>query len=60
MIAPLLPFAIRGVIWYQGESNVHREQQYRAIFPALIADWRLDWGQGDFPFLFVQIAPTAT
>jgi len=57
MIAPLLPYAIRGVIWYQGESNVHREQQYRALFPALIADWRRAWGQGDFPFLFVQIAP---
>jgi sialate O-acetylesterase len=57
MIAPLLPYAIRGVLWYQGESNVHREPQYRALFPALIADWRRAWGQGDFPFLFVQIAP---
>jgi sialate O-acetylesterase len=57
MIAPLLPYAIRGVIWYQGEANVHREAQYRALFPALIADWRRAWGQGDFPFLFVQIAP---
>ncbi|HVZ85896.1 MAG TPA: sialate O-acetylesterase [Polyangia bacterium] len=56
MIAPLLPYAIRGVIWYQGEANVHREQQYRSLFPALIADWRRAWGQ-DFPFLFVQIAP---
>jgi sialate O-acetylesterase len=56
MIAPLLPYAIRGVIWYQGESNVRREQQYRTLFPALIADWRQAWGQ-DFPFLFVQIAP---
>ena len=56
MIAPLVPYAIRGVIWYQGEANVHREQQYRTLFPALIADWRHAWGQ-DFPFLFVQIAP---
>ncbi len=57
MITPLLPYAIRGVIWYQGESNVRREQQYRTLFPALIADWRRAWGEGEFPFLFVQIAP---
>ncbi|HEX7596877.1 MAG TPA: sialate O-acetylesterase, partial [Polyangia bacterium] len=57
MIAPLLPYAIRGVIWYQGESNVRREKQYRTLFPALIADWRRAWNEGDFPFLFVQIAP---
>jgi len=57
MIAPLLPYAIRGVIWYQGEANVGRERQYQTLFPALMADWRQEWGQGDFPFLFVQIAP---
>lgn len=57
MVAPLLPYAIRGVIWYQGESNVHREPQYRVLFPRMIADWRRAWSQGDFPFLFVQIAP---
>jgi len=57
MIAPLLPYAMRGVIWYQGESNVGRERQYRALFPAMIADWRQAWGEGNFPFLFVQIAP---
>jgi sialate O-acetylesterase len=57
MIAPLLPYAMRGVIWYQGESNVGRERQYRTLFPAMIADWRRAWGEGDFPFLFVQIAP---
>jgi sialate O-acetylesterase len=57
MIAPLLPYAIRGVIWYQGESNVGRERQYRALFPAMIADWRRAWSEGNFPFLFVQIAP---
>jgi sialate O-acetylesterase len=57
MIAPLLPYAMRGVIWYQGEANVGRERQYRSLFPAMIADWRRAWGEGDFPFLFVQIAP---
>ena len=57
MIAPLLPYAMRGVIWYQGENNVGRERQYQTLFPALIADWRQAWGRGDFPFLFVQIAP---
>ena len=56
MIAPLLPYAIRGVIWYQGEANIRREQQYRSLFPTTIADWRRAWGQ-DLPFLFVQIAP---
>ncbi len=57
MIAPLLPYAMRGVIWYQGENNVGREKQYQTLFPAMIADWRRAWNQGDFPFLFVQIAP---
>lgn len=57
MIAPLLPYAIRGVIFYQGEANNERAMQYRTLFPALIADWRRVWGQGEFPFLFVQIAP---
>ena len=57
MIAPLLPYALRGVIWYQGEANVGRERQYQTLFPAMIADWRRAWGRGDFPFLFVQIAP---
>jgi sialate O-acetylesterase len=56
MIAPLVPFAIRGVIWYQGESNAGRAYQYRSLFPALIRDWRSAWGRGDFPFLFVQLA----
>ena len=59
MIAPLVPFALRGVIWYQGESNVSRAVQYRRLFPAMIADWRARWGRGDFPFYFVQIAPFA-
>ncbi|MET1057821.1 MAG: sialate O-acetylesterase [Pedobacter sp.] len=57
MIEPLQPYAIRGVIWYQGEANSSRAKEYQSLFPALIADWRSGWGQGDFPFLFVQIAP---
>ena len=57
MIAPLQPYAIKGVIWYQGESNNRKPFEYRTLFPRLIADWREKWGQDDFPFLFVQIAP---
>jgi sialate O-acetylesterase len=57
MIAPLIPFAIRGAIWYQGEANVGRDKQYRTLFPTMIHCWRAEWGEGDFPFLFVQIAP---
>jgi len=57
MIAPLIPYAIKGAIWYQGESNAGRAYQYRTLFPAMIANWRADWKQGDFPFYFVQIAP---
>ena len=55
MIDPLTSYRIRGVIWYQGETNVGRAAQYRALFPALILDWRRRWGY-DFPFLFVQLA----
>ena len=57
MIAPLMPLAIRGAIWYQGESNIDKAYQYRTLFPAMIADWRANWGEGDFPFGFVQLAP---
>lgn len=57
MIAPLQPYAIAGAIWYQGESNAGRAVEYRKLFPAMIQNWRQAWGQGDFPFLFVQIAP---
>jgi sialate O-acetylesterase len=57
MVRPLVPFGIRGGIWYQGESNVGRAVQYRKLFPTMIADWRKQFGQGDFPFLFVQLAP---
>lgn len=56
MLAPIVPYAIRGAIWYQGESNASRAYQYRELFPAMITDWREQWGQGDFPFLFVQLA----
>jgi sialate O-acetylesterase len=57
MIAPLQPYAIRGAIWYQGESNSGRAAQYRTLFPAMIADWRKAWSQPELPFFFVQIAP---
>jgi sialate O-acetylesterase len=58
MIAPLVPYAIRGVIWYQGESNANEAHayKYRRLFGTMIQDWRNRWGQGDFPFLFVQLA----
>jgi sialate O-acetylesterase len=58
MVNPFTQFPIRGVIWYQGESNsrVERAALYQRIFPALIADWRRHWNQGNFPFLFVQIS----
>jgi sialate O-acetylesterase len=58
MIAPLTPFAIRGVIWYQGEANSGPERAplYARLFQTMIRDWRNAWGEGDFPFLFVQIA----
>ncbi len=57
MIAPLLPYAIKGAIWYQGESNAGRAEQYRTLFPDMIRCWRRDWGQNDFTFLAVQLAP---
>jgi sialate O-acetylesterase len=57
MVVPLQPYAMRGVIWYQGESNNDRARQYRTLFPKMIADWRTAWDQGEFSFLFVQIAP---
>jgi sialate O-acetylesterase len=57
MISPLIPFAIKGAIWYQGESNAGRAHQYRTLFPDMIKNWRKDWKQPDFPFLFVQLAP---
>ena len=57
MLHPLRNMAIKGAIWYQGESNQTRAMQYRTIFPGMIEDWRATWNQGDFPFYFVQIAP---
>ncbi len=55
-LQPVLPFAIRGAIWYQGESNARRAYQYREMFPLMIQNWRDDWQQGDFPFYWVQLA----
>lgn len=57
MIAPIVPYAMKGVIWYQGESNAGKSKEYRTLFPAMIADWRNKWKQGNFPFIYVQIAP---
>jgi sialate O-acetylesterase len=56
MLLPLIPYAIRGAIWYQGETNASRAYQYRSLFPLMIESWRKDWNQGDFPFYFVQLA----
>ena len=60
MINPIIPYGIKGVIWYQGESNAGRGYQYRKLLPAMISDWRKCWGQPspgtDFPFLIVQLA----
>lgn len=55
MIAPIVPYALKGAIWYQGESNSSRANQYRTLFPLMINDWRTKWNQ-DFPFYFVQLA----
>ncbi len=56
MIDPVIPYGIRGAIWYQGESNAGRAEQYRTLFPMLIKDWRRKWGIGDFPFYWVSLA----
>jgi sialate O-acetylesterase len=56
MLSPLVPYGIKGAIWYQGESNAGRAYQYRTAFPLMINDWRHRWNQGDFPFYFVQLA----
>lgn len=56
MISPLLNYSIKGVIWYQGESNTRDPKQYKEVFPAMIKNWRDKWKQGNFPFLFVQLA----
>ncbi len=56
MLAPLTPYAIKGAIWYQGESNAGAAYEYRALLPTLISSWRDAWGQGEFPFHIVQLA----
>lgn len=56
MIAPLLDFKIKGVLWYQGEANTYNAKEYKKTFPALIDNWRAKWQQGAFPFLYVQLA----
>jgi sialate O-acetylesterase len=56
MIAPLIPYGIKGAIWYQGESNADRSMQYRTLLPTMIKDWRARFGVGEFPFLIVQLA----
>ena len=55
-LSPSIGYGIRGVIWYQGEANVARAHQYRELFPFMIASWREEWGLGDFPFYWVQLA----
>jgi sialate O-acetylesterase len=57
MIAPLIPYAIEGAIWYQGENNAPRAELYRSVFPDMIRNWRNDFDQGNFPFLLAQLAP---
>ncbi|SNR54435.1 sialate O-acetylesterase [Flavobacterium sp. ov086] len=56
MVNPLVPYAIEGVLWYQGEANVWRAKQYKKAFPLMITDWRTKWKQGNFPFYFVQLS----
>ena len=56
MVNPLIPFGIKGAIWYQGEANAGRAYQYRTLLPTMIGDWRARWGEGNFPFLIVQLA----
>lgn len=57
MLTPLMPYTLRGAIWYQGESNVGNAARYESLFPAMIEDWRRSFESGPFPFYFVQIAP---
>jgi sialate O-acetylesterase len=56
MVAPLIPYTIKGALWYQGESNYPSADYYSEIMETLIAEWREEWGQGDFPFIYVQLA----
>ncbi len=57
MIHPIVGYTIKGCLWYQGEANYDRPDQYEKLFPAMVAQWRNEWQQGDFPFYFAQIAP---
>ena len=57
MIQPIMGYTIKGCIWYQGESNHDRPDEYEKLFPAMVALWRKEWQQGDFPFYYAQIAP---
>lgn len=57
MLHPLINYTMKGVIWYQGESNAEQAYLYRSLFPAMVKNWRSDWNQGDFPFYYVQITP---
>ncbi|QNH61643.1 sialate O-acetylesterase [Hymenobacter sediminicola] len=56
MVSPLLPYAVKGVIWYQGESNTKKPEEYRQLFSTMITDWRQHWQRPDLPFLYVQLA----
>lgn len=56
MVNPLVPYAFQGVLWYQGEANVWRAEQYKKSFPLMITDWRTKFKQGNFPFYFVQLS----
>ena len=55
MVAPVIPYAIKGALWYQGENNTGNSYQYRKLMQALITDWRIQWGEGYFPFILVQL-----
>ena len=57
MVHPLIPYGMRGAVWYQGESNAGEPERYRELLPLMIRSWREAWGQGDFPFGVVQLAP---
>ncbi len=57
MISPLIPYTIKGALWYQGESNRLQPGEYKKLFPAMVKDWRTRWNIGDFPFYYVQISP---
>jgi len=59
MINPLIPYTIKGVLWYQGEANASQPEKYKTLFPAMVKDWRTRWGIGNFPFYYAQIAPYA-